>query len=101
LRDVKEIKHHIVRYLAYRAINAQWRGTYQKAAQRYMSDPTDVSLFGVLIRDVEPKQEDIQGRTKMLAEDCPPLTLIELHALYIPEGSMEMFVNHVKSQRSS
>ncbi len=51
--------------------------------------PVDVSLFGLLIRDVIPKREDLAGRTAALSEQCPAKTSIELRALYLPSGWSE------------
>ena len=86
LRDSTPAKDHLVRYLAHRATNASWDATFKKAAAAYLAEPSDVSLFGLLIRDVTPKKEDLAGRTAKLSERCPDKTSIELRALYLPSG---------------
>lgn len=111
LRDNKEVKDHLVKYLGHRILGAGWRNHYNKeeasyilvvlgelylvwqnqyeeAAYRYLADPTDISLFGVLVRDVEPKASDLRNRAKTLARGCPEQTSIELTAIYLPENSI-------------
>lgn len=111
LRDNKEVKDHLVRYLGHRILGTGWRYQYNKegasyvlvvlgdlhlvwqnqfleAASRYLADPTDVSLFGVLVRDVEPRASDLRNRAETLASDCPEQTSIELTAIYLPENSI-------------
>lgn len=99
LRDSYEVKDQLVRYLAYRAEGASWLPKYHDAAARYLGDPADVTLFGVLIRDVEPKDADLASRARVLADNCPEITSIELRALYLPEGAIESFVDQVKSKK--
>ena len=53
-----------------------------------MSNPADVSLFGVLVRDVEPRAKDLNKRAKALGEGCPATTSIELRAIYLPENTI-------------
>lgn len=89
LRDSEDAKNHLaIVYLAYRASRADLESHYRQAAARYLARDSDVSLFGVLIRDVEPKPEDLASRTALLATNCPPDTSIELRALYLLSGSI-------------
>jgi hypothetical protein len=94
-----EKKNLLVRYLAHRAINAAWENKFKDAAKRYLSDPADISLFGFLIRDVTPKHNDLYGRARVLAGNCPPKTSIKLYALYLPEGCIEQLINLAMSAR--
>ena len=89
LRDTTATKDQLVCYLAHRATNASWNSKFKKAAAAYLAASTDVSLFGLLIRDVIPKREDLAGRTAALSEQCPAKTSIELRALYLPSGWSE------------
>jgi len=84
LRDSPDVKDCLVRYLGLRANGTDWRPRYMSATMRYIADPGDVSLFGVLVRDVEPKREDLAGRVGSLAAGCPTGTSIELRAMYLP-----------------
>ncbi|MBK8035706.1 MAG: hypothetical protein IPK22_01015 [Verrucomicrobiaceae bacterium] len=98
LRDSTEIKGHIVvRYLGIRANGATWKATYMAAAGRYLANPTDVALFGVLIRDTAPHEDDALGRAKALASGCPPDTFIEIVVLYLPKNQIAALSSRVTS----
>ena len=88
LRDDVAVKDHLVKYLAHRAHEENWESQYKEAAVRYLTDSTDVALFGVLVRDVEPKDDDLCTRAQTLASGCPDHTSIELAAVYFPIGSI-------------
>jgi len=89
LRDATDVKDALVKYLGHHAGGARWLARYQSAAARYLADSSDVSLFGVLIRDVKPKREDLKKRTELLAANCPSQTSIELRALYLPRSAIK------------
>jgi len=89
LRDTPDIKDNLVKYLGHHAQGADWLSTYQSAAKRYLANPNDVSLFGVLVRDVEPKAEDLSKRASDLASGCPSGTSIELRAMYFPASTID------------
>jgi len=84
LRDSTSTKSALVRYLGHHSITAAWKPRFMTAASRFLSDPNDVSLFGVLIRDVQPKPQDLSGKATSLATGCPGTTSIELRAVYLP-----------------
>ena len=88
LRDSRDVKDSLVGYLGHHAHGANWLPRYQSAATRYLANPADVSLFGVLIRDVEPKRQDLASRAGVLANGCPPETSIELRAMYLPRKAV-------------
>lgn len=88
LRDSIGVKDALVKYLGHHASGAGWFPFYQSAAGRYLADPTDVSLFGLMVRDVEPKPADLQERSRCLASGCPEKTTIELKAMYLPKKSI-------------
>lgn len=97
LRDSDQTKHHLVLiYLGHRAPHSTWEAGYREAVTRYLQDASDISLFGFLIRDVAPKAEDLQSRAKMIATGCPKKTSIELHALYLPSGTIRSLGKNVK-----
>jgi hypothetical protein len=89
LRDSAAVKNALVHYLALHATRRPWVEKFKKAAGRYLNDQSDVGIFGVLVRDVDPDAADCSGRASQLANQCPPLTVIELLALYLPAGSIE------------
>jgi len=88
LRDSTGIKDSLVTYLGHHANGKGWLPHYQVATKRYLVNPADVSLFGILVRDVEPKREDLAGRARALANNCPLETSIELRAMYLPRRSI-------------
>ena len=99
LRDNIPVKDHLVMYLGHRAPDTQWNTQYQQSATRYLTDPSDISLFGLLVRDVEPNKTDLRGRAKALATNCPDNTTIELIAAYLPAGSIPGIGKRVKLEK--
>lgn len=88
LRDDISIRNLLMQYLAIRAQNAPWERTFKNAVARYITDCNDVILFGFLVRDVEPHEDDLRSRVETLAEDCPLAMRIEIVALYLPKESI-------------
>ena len=85
LRDNRKVKDALCRYLGHHAVRAGWEPMFKSAAKRYLSsDTTDVAVYGVLVRDIEPNALDISGRARTLAANCPQQTDIEMYALYLP-----------------
>ncbi|HEY5955662.1 MAG TPA: hypothetical protein VIV60_03870 [Polyangiaceae bacterium] len=101
LRGCREVRDALVRYLGYRAPNAPWQNRYQAAAGSYLADTSDVRLFGLLIRDVEPHQDDLRARVTALAVGCPGATVIELTALYLPAGSIVTLASKALASRQA
>ncbi|HWQ96232.1 MAG TPA: hypothetical protein VN368_02555 [Candidatus Methylomirabilis sp.] len=99
LRDKVGIRDDLVKYLWHRAVNASWKDRFIIAFRRYNSDNTDVMLFGVLVRDVEPHEEDLRIRVSKLSEGCPHAMSIELLALYLPSGSIGLLSEKVLALR--
>ena len=88
LRDSPALKDALVNYLGLHAYGRPWFGHFREAASRYIQDRSDVAIFGVLVRDVEPNSLDCSGCASNLAEQCPALSVIELLALYLPMDSI-------------
>ncbi len=88
LRDDVTIRNALVRYLGARATTASWKARFQEATKRYLQNKSDVSLFGVLVRDVPPHEDDVRVRVDSLAEDCPAGTVIELIGVYLPASTI-------------
>nr|VFJ57561.1 MAG: hypothetical protein BECKDK2373C_GA0170839_106021 [Candidatus Kentron sp. DK] len=100
LRDNTRIRDDLMKYLGHRAGTADWRARYQAASGRYLKNKSDVQLFGVLVRDVEPRQDDVRVRVKKLAEGCPTGTDMEILALYLPNGSIGELSSKVLATRA-
>ena len=101
LRDRREVRDDLVRYLGHRAPNAAWRNRYQAAAGNYLNDTCSVRLFGLLVRDVTPHQDDLRARVSSLASGCPGATVIELTALYLPAGSIATLATKAVASRQT
>lgn len=90
LRDSKEVKAALFRYLGFHASNTPWADKFRSAAKRYLqSNYEDAVLFGLLIRDVEPKANDLRKRAVNLSSNQPPATAILIYALYLPNQMIE------------
>lgn len=88
LRDNQKIREGLVRYLSHRAINAAWIEHFRSAAKLYLNDTCDVRIFGLLVRDVPPHEDDLRVRVDKLGHDCPSRMVIELIAIYLPAESI-------------
>lgn len=88
LRDNRSVRDRLVLYLAFRARTASWRHDFLSASRRYLIDTHDITLFGVLIRDVQPNVKDLQSRLVTLAADMPSATRLHILALYLPPNTI-------------
>jgi len=98
LRDSYEVRDALFRYLSHHARGTGWEHKFKKAAITYLKSKTNVVLFGVLIRDVDPLPDDLNARAKGLADACPSDMVIELYGLYIPAGSIQTLPKRCKKQ---
>jgi hypothetical protein len=88
LNSTTRVKAQLVTYLGLHAVNASWAETFKRATKRYLTDPTDVTLFGILVRDVGPDELDLRSRARALGKIVTGQTSIELNAIYLPAGSI-------------
>lgn len=95
LRERKDIRDQLFRYLGHRATGATWAVTFQAAASRYLQNSCDVRLFGVLIRDVDPHEDDLRARVKSLGQGTAGSIKMELYALYLPLGRIASLASDV------
>lgn len=100
LRDRQSIRCQLFLYLAHRAVGAPWRMRFRNAAGRYLRDNSDVQLFGFLVRDVEPNEDDLKMCVGVLATHCPKGTRIELLALYLPWDSINGVGKRIVARRT-
>ena len=101
LRDRADMKDSLVKYLGHHALRASWLSCYKSATKRYLASPSDVSLFGILVRDVEAKPEDLSKRAADLAAGCPAGTSIELRGMYLPLNSISTLAERAMRTRES
>ena len=88
LRDAEHAKHHLMKYLGYRVNGTPRLEAFKSASGRLLANPNDISLFGIIVRDVSPHSGDLHGTTAYLANACPPDTRIELRAVYLPTDTI-------------
>jgi len=100
LKDNVKIKDDLILYLAHRAQKSNWENRFKRAAKNYIQSKTNVRVFGFLVRDVEPNQDDLRTRVTKLAQDQHANMVIELLALYLPENSVGQLSNKVISSRN-
>lgn len=88
LRDKLELRSDLVKYLGHRAMNASWKVKFQQAATKYLKDSADIAVFGVMVRDVTPNQDDIRVRVSKLGSGSPQGMVVELLVIYLPESAI-------------
>ena len=89
LRESYPTKQSLILYLGHHALNAPWQHMFESATKRFLrSEYTDIAIFGVLIRDVAPNEDDLSYRASALSKNCPPATSISLYAIYLPTDSI-------------
>lgn len=59
------------------------------AVRKYLNDPMDVSVFGVLVRDVSPNELDLKKRVSQLSDGNRAPLRMEAVALYLPSGAID------------
>ena len=92
LRNIKnqpELRKSIIKWLGFKVKDlpddSPFKGDYEKALNVYIKEGTDkYFLFGVLIRDTEPKETDLKSRYEFLKEELSCGIQLKLLALYIP-----------------
>jgi hypothetical protein len=97
LRDSLATQETLLRYLAIRADGAPWQTLFQEAAGRYLDDDRYLSLFGVLVRDVEPRREDLVSRALALAQGLREPMSVFLAAIYLPAESIAALPNELRT----
>lgn len=97
LRDEVAVRDQLVLYLSHRAgLNPPWKETFADAAKRYFTDRQDVSVFGVLVRDVKPHSDDLNALVQKLHTGCPASMSVELLAIYLPAQSISQLRTTIK-----
>ena len=101
LRDRQDIRDGLVLYLAHRAGNTPWRQRFRDASAVYLRNTNDVHVFGLFIRDVPPHENDLRARVESLTQGCPPATVIELTAVYLPVGVIDTLSRRMLASRQT
>lgn len=92
-------KDNLVKYLGFHSTGAAWNQQYKSAVKHYIKNADDLSLFGILIRDVIPRNDDLHSLSKELAAISSTPTSIELLALYLPVGRIGSLSSKVMSTK--
>lgn len=88
----KELTNQLVSYLAHRLKNDALWSQYADAFKNYMSTGEEaVHILGILIRDVNPSEDDLKTRTKSLEKFAVGNKTIELVGIYVPEEEVRNF----------
>ena len=101
LRDRQDIRDGLVLYLAHRAGSNPWLQRFRDASAAYLRNTNDVHIFGLLVRDVPPHENDLRVRVESLTQGCPPATAIELTAIYLPAGAIGTLSSKVLASRQT
>lgn len=101
LKDKDHIRRDLILYLAHRAQSASWKKHFINAFVRYTKNNADVSVFGVLVRDVEPHEDDLRARVNALAKIVPAGMKIELLAVYLPPGCIPRLGNKLVNSKTT
>lgn len=88
LRDDIGIQKTLITYLAHRVVSTPWQDCFKEATIRYSKNRDDITIFGFLVRDVEPNPKDIKKRVSDVAKNSRPQSDIEFVALYLPDMSI-------------
>tara|TARA_R110002072_G_scaffold3830_6_gene27332 strand:+ start:262 stop:1065 length:804 start_codon:yes stop_codon:yes gene_type:complete len=85
LQQNEKIRDDLLKYLAHRAAaKPSWLEKFKESCTRYLNDKNDLQVYGVMVRDVDPDQDDLRVRVEKLGESCPALMKVELLAIYLP-----------------
>ena len=80
-----DIQRTLLQWLHTRCSHEPHRSMYEEAVRRFLESQGKMLLIvGVLIRDTQPDEADLQGRGKTLASTLPAPTRVELFAWYLP-----------------
>lgn len=91
LRDDDARRRHLIRYLLFRCAEGPLKERFATAVSRYLANPSDFRLYGVLVRDVSPDERDLRGAVSWLGSQCPAVGQIEVLGLYLPAGRIGSF----------
>jgi len=80
-----DIHHCLIKWLRPRCVNTPLWPLFQAGVRRYLaSGGRDIALFGLLMRDTQPNQLDLENRAAALAGSISSPTVVMLAAWYLP-----------------
>jgi hypothetical protein len=95
LCDDRKIRTDLILYLGHRAVTAPWRERYKRAWRHHVENRDRFRVYGLLIRDVVPSENDLRARVVRLGQRCPDDSRVELIAIYLSEGRIADFPRDV------
>ncbi len=110
LRNIKnnsDLRNQLVKWLGFKAKElpnkVSFKEDYRKALKVYLKKEVKHKyfLFGVLVRDTEPKETDLKSRYESLKSDLSNGVQLKLVALYIPipiEDMKDYIINNGKEK---
>jgi hypothetical protein len=79
------VQFSLLHWLHARCTTDEARALYTEAVGRFIrSGGTELTLVGVLVRDTNPNEADLQGRAKKLSRGLDQATRVRLFAWYLP-----------------
>ncbi|OQX52471.1 MAG: hypothetical protein B5M53_08360 [Candidatus Cloacimonas sp. 4484_209] len=99
LRTIKnnpDLQRALIKWLGFKvkdlSDNDPFKKDYRKALKVYLKEQAEhrYFLFGILIRDTQPKDTDLKSRHESLKNDLSAGTQLKLIALYIPMPIKDM-----------
>jgi hypothetical protein len=95
----RNTRDNLVKYLIFRekSLSMDDVSRLRLAGLQYLENPDNCTIFGVLIRDVEPLQDDLRTRVGFfVAAKYPEEMVIELIAIYLPAEQIDALSDTVQ-----
>ena len=102
LCSTRSTRDTLVKYLIFRekSLSKDDASRLRFASQQYLENSDNCTIFGVLIRDVEPHKNDLCTRVDFfIAAKHPKEMVIELIAIYLPAGQIDTLGDTVQKAR--
>ena len=90
----ERIKAKIFKYLGHRA--DAFSEQYRDAAKQFLVDRNDVHVVGFLVRDVEPKSDDLKSLVRDISVVRSGTTSVEFFALYLPNDRIKTLAENLR-----
>ncbi len=84
------VQHSLLRWLRLRCLASEHEAMYREAVGRYLnSRGKDLLIIGVLLRDTESDERDVESRARHLADVLHHPARVEIMAWYLPVAISE------------
>jgi hypothetical protein len=83
--DQAKVRKHLIEWLSARCAEGEVAVLFDAALTRWVvSQGADIRIIGCLMRDLEPRSTDLEGRARALGGRLTAPALVELIACYLP-----------------